>query len=299
MPAPAPHPPTPILERIAESIRGAVTRVEALNQVSVSALRKTLAGLAGSHLEGSLPFAAQHAPTNVPLRMGRRFATLSLPLEQMHEVARHFGATLNDVAVTVIDAGLHAYLRESGRAFGHPFIAMCPVSLRTEGDTAIGTRVSAMFVRLGEPGAVVPERIRQVVDSIATAKKELGGMSNDAAMTYAVVLVALAGLGASTHLDRVGHPACNLVISNVAGVKKPRYLNGARLLGIYPVSALAASIGLNVTFASYHDSMDFGFVANAAAIDDVTELAHKTLQAYKELKVAAGKQPAGPKRAVS
>ena len=67
-------------------------------------------------------------------------------------------------------------------------------------------------------------------------------------MTYAVGLVALAGLGSSTHLDRVAHPACNLVISNVAGAKEIRYLNGARLLGIYPVSALAASIGLNATW---------------------------------------------------
>jgi hypothetical protein len=119
-PEPAPHPPTPLTERIADSIRGAITQVEALNQVSVSALRKVLAGLFGSHLEGSLPFAAQHAPTNAPLKIGRRFATLSLPLDEMHEVGRHFGATLNDVAVTVVDAGLHAYLRETGRAFGHP-----------------------------------------------------------------------------------------------------------------------------------------------------------------------------------
>jgi len=118
-------------------------------------------------------------------------------------------------------------------------------------------------------------------------------------MTYAVGLVALAGLGASTHLDRVGHPACNLVISNVAGAKETRYLNGARLLGIYPVSALAASIGLNATLASYHDSMDFGFVANAAAIDDPTQLAHHTLQAYEVLKEAAAKRPVGPKRAIS
>ncbi|HME74821.1 MAG TPA: wax ester/triacylglycerol synthase family O-acyltransferase [Mycobacterium sp.] len=299
LPAPAPHPPTPVARRIADSIRAAVTQVEALNQVSIGALRKTLAGLVGSHLEGSLPFTAQHAPTNEPLQMGRRFATLSLPLEEMHEVARHFGATLNDVAVTVVDAGLHAYLRETGRAFAHPFIAMCPLSLRAEGDTAIGTRVSAMFVRLGEPGTTAPERIRQVVDSIATAKKELGRMSNDAAMTYAVGLIALAGLAASTHLDRVTHPACNLVISNVPGAKEPRYLNGARLLGIYPVSALAASIGLNATLTSYHDRMDFGFVANAAAIDDLTELARHTLQAYQELTEAAGKQPAGPKRAFS
>ena len=301
VPAPAPHPPAPIVERIADSIRAAVTQVEALNQVSVGALRKTLGALVGSHLEGSLPFTAHHAPTNEPLRMGRRFATLALPLEEMHEVGRHFGATLNDVAVTVVDAGLHAYLRETGRAFAHPFIAMCPVSLRAESDTAIGTRASAMFVRLGEPGATAPERISQVVHSIATAKKELGGMSTDAAMTLAVGLVALAGLEVSTHLDRVVRPGCNLVVSNVhvPGAKEPRYLNGARLLGIYPVSALAASIGLNATLTSYDDCMDFGFVANAAAIDDLPELAQHTLQAYKELKKAAAIQPTAPKRAIS
>ncbi len=295
--APMPHQSTTLVVKVADSIRKAITQVGALNQVSVGALRKVLAGLLGAHLEGSLPFAARHAPTNVPLKIGRRFATLSLPLEEMHEVGRHFGATINDVAVAVVDGGLHAYLRETGRAFEHPFIAMCPVSLRGDGDTAIGTRVSAMFVRLGQPGAGMPERIRQVVDSVATCKKELGGMSNPAAMTYAVGLVALAGLGASTHLDRVAHPACNLVVSNVAGAKETRYLNGARLLGIYPVSALAASIGLNATLASYHDSMDFGFVANSAAFDDLTQLARCAMRAYEELKHAAGMQGARPKRA--
>ena len=296
-PESTPHPPTPLTSRIADSIRGTITQVEALNQISVGALRKVLASIVRSHLEGSLPFAAQHAPTNAPLQIGRSFATLSLPLEEMHEVGRRLGATLNDVAVTVVDAGLHAYLRETGRAFAHPFIAMCPVSLRAGGDTAIGTRVSAVFPRLGEPGASMPERIHQVVDSVAACKKELSRMSSEAALTYAAGLVALAGLGSSTHLDRVAHPACNLVISNVAGAKEIRYLNGARLLGIYPVSALAASIGLNATFASYHDSMDFGFVGNAAALGDLPQLARHTLQAYEELKEAAGLQPAGPKSA--
>jgi len=297
--APTPHAPTPLAERIVDSIRGAITQVEALNQVSFGALRKAFAGLVGSHLEGSVPFAAQHAPTNDPLKIGRRFATLALPLDEMREIGRHFGATLNDVAVTVIDAGLHAYLRDTGRAFAHPFIAMCPVSLRAGDNTAIGTRVSAMFVRLGEPGASMPDRIEQVVHSVAAAKKEVGDMSNEAAMTYAVGLVALAGLGASTHLDRIGHPACNLVISNVAGANETRYLNGARLLGIYPVSALAASIGLNATLASYDGSMDFGFVANAAAIDDPTQLVHHTLRAYQELKDAAGGRSADPERVSS
>ncbi len=198
----------------------AITQVGALSDVSLGALRKTVAGLTGAHLEGSLPFTAQHAPTNEPLHMARTFATLSLPLEEMHEVGRHFGATLNDVAATIVDAGLHRYLRETGRAFAHRFNAFIPVSLRADGDTAIGTRVSAMFVPLGEPAAPAPERLRQVVASIASGKQELRAMSKDAAMTYAVGIVGLAGLAASTHLDRVGHPAANLVISNVPGAKE-------------------------------------------------------------------------------
>jgi len=289
VPEPKAHPPQPFIERISDSIRAAVTELGALNDVSLGALRKTLAGLAGAQLEGSLPFTAQHAPTNEPLRMARTFATLSLPLEEMHEVGRHFDATLNDVAATIVDAGLHRYLKETGRAFAHRFNAFIPVSLRGDGDSAIGTRVSAMFVPLGEPAAAAPERLRQVVASIASGKTELRAMSKNAAMTYAVGIVGLAGLAASTHLDRVGHPAANLVISNVPGARETRYLNGARLVGIYPISALAASIGLNATLTSYHDRMDFGFIANAVPLYDLPQLARHTLAAYEELKAAAGK----------
>ncbi len=108
-------------------------------------------------------------------------------------------------------------------------------------------------------------------------------------MTYAVALIALAGAAATTHLDRIGRPACNLVISNVPGAREPRYLSGAPLVGIFPVSALAAAIGLNVTLSSYRDHMDFGFVSNAAAIDDARALAEHTRKAYAELKAATPK----------
>jgi hypothetical protein len=164
---------------------------------------------------------------------------------------------------------------------------MIPVSLRNEGDTSVGTKASALFVRLGEPTAAVAQRIEQVVESVKLAKEELAHWSSDAAMTYGAGLVGLAVLGASTHVDQITPPVCNLVISNVPGIKEARYLNGARLLGIYPMSALAASIGLNVTLSSYNDHMDFGFLANSSAITDVAALAEHTLLAYRELKAAA------------
>ena len=52
-------------------------------------------------------------------------------------------------------------------------------------------------------------------------------------------------------------------------------------------ATLAAAIGLNVTLSSYRDHMDFGFVSNAAAIDDARALAEHTRQAYADLKAAA------------
>ncbi len=286
-----PRKPAPALRRLTDTVRSAITQVGAINQISLVALRKGISAVMGSHLEGSLPFVAKPAPTNLPLKQARSFATLSLPLEEMHQIGHRFGATLNDVAAAVIDHGLHAYLRERGHGnegYAHEFIAMVPVSLRGEHDSAIGTKVSAMFVRLGSPEADIGERLRQIVHSVATAKKELSGMSPDAAMTYAVAIIALAGAGASTHLDRVV-PACNLVISNVPGATEDRYLNGAPLVGIFPISALAASIGLNVTLSSYRDHMDFGFVANKAALEDIHALAEHTRQGYAELKTAARK----------
>lgn len=54
------------------------------------------------------------------------------------------------------------------------------------------------------------------------------------------------------------------------------------------MSALAAPIGLNVTLSSYRNHMDFGFVANAAALGDVHALAEHARQAYADLNAVAG-----------
>ena len=115
-------------------------------------------------------------------------------------------------------------------------------------------------------------------------------MSKDAAMVYAVALLGMAELTTATHVDRVTPPLANMVISNVPGARKKMYLNGAALVGTFPVSAIAMSIGLNATLTSYHDRMDFGFVGNGAAMYDLTQLARHVREAYEELKVASSRK---------
>jgi WS/DGAT/MGAT family acyltransferase len=290
LPVRKPRPPKALVDRLADLGFSATKQTLALRDVSVGALRKGLASLFGADPVGSAPFTAQRGPMNEPLQMARSVATLSLPLDEMHTVGRHFGATLNDLAVTIVDEGVHRYLRQTDRAFRHRLVAFCPVSLRDEGDTEAGTKASAMFVHLGEHEATVVERIEQVVAALGTAKQELRAMSKEAAMTYAVALLGMAELTTATHVDRMTPPLANMVISNVPGARQQMYLNGAPLVGTFPVSAIAMSVGLNATLTSYNDRMDFGFVGSGATMYDLPELARHVQEAYEELKAAASKR---------
>ena len=54
----------------------------------------------------------------------------------------------------------------------------------------------------------------------------------------------------------------NLFVSNVPGPQLPLYIAGARVEGIYPVSAVTDMTGgLNITLFSYDGSLDFGLIA--------------------------------------
>jgi hypothetical protein len=155
-----------------------------------------------------------------------------------------------------------------------------------------------MFVRLGAPNAPIAERIGQIVESIARGKDELKGMSKDAAMLYAIAALGLAELFYATRLKHVTRPLANFVLSNVPGATETMYLDGARLLGSFPISALGMGVGLNVTLTSYADSMDFGFVANGRALKNLPQLAQHTREAYADLKgaaLAAGKRKSARK----
>lgn len=287
LPVRKPRPPRDLVDRLAGLGLTATRQTLALGDVSLGAIRKGVAVLLGERPLGSAPFTAHRGPMNEPLQMARSIATLSLPLEEMHAVAHRYGATLNDLAVTIVDAGLHRYLHQTGRTFPQRLVAFCPVSLRAEGDTQVGTKASAMFVHLGEPGATAVDRIAQVVTALAAGKQELRSMPRDAAMTYGIALLGVAELTAATHIDRVAPPLANLVISNVPGVRQRMYLHGAPLVGNFPLSAIAMSVGLNVTLTSYDDHMDFGFVGNGATMYDLPRLANHVQHAYQELRAVA------------
>ncbi len=281
------RPPKGLLHTIAALQRQAQRQTAALKDLSVGVIKKGLGALFSAGDSGSAPFTAPRTPMNEPIRTPRSFAMLSLSLREMRAVGKAFGGTLNDVAAAVVDDGFHRYLARRDQRPARPLVAMCPVSLRDPGDTEATTKATAMFVPLGAPSASPRERIEQVIGAIRSAKEEVRAMSTDSAMLYGISAFGLAEAAESTRLAAVTKPMANFVLSNVPGVEVPLHLNGARLTGMYPISALGAGVGVNVTLVSYADSMDFGFVANGLSLPDLPDLARDTAKAFAELKAAA------------
>ena len=94
---------------------------------------------------------------------------------------------------------------------------------------------------------------------------------------------ATALYGKAKVADRIPQVA-NVVISNVPGPPLPLYMAGARMLTNYPTSIIVHGMALNITVQSYDRSLDFGLMADAAAMPDVRELADAIAIAFDDLR---------------
>ena len=273
---------------LADGARTLLTQALAVRELLANiASRRTRGADGAREAGGNRPFAGPHTRFNQPVTAERSFAPFSLPIEEMRRVAAAFGGKLNDVVLAVVDAGVDSYLASLGERARQPLVAMCPVSLRDEGDVEATTKVATMFVPLGQPRAGAARRMRQIIENTAAAKQEFRSLSKAAALDYAALAFGLWFASHALGLDAVTRPVVNLVISNVGGLPGERYLGDLRLTGAYPVSMVADPTGLNISALSLGGRMDFGVVANRAAVPDAGEIARHCLAAWQLLRKAA------------
>ena len=81
----------------------------------------------------------------------------------------------------------------------------------------------------------------------------------------------------------------NLVVSDVPGPQQPFYMNGARLLGVFPAVPLnPPNQGLNVGVMSYDGQVNFGLLADARLEPDVAVAAEALSGALEAVVGVAG-----------
>jgi len=253
---------------------------------AVADLAELAWSLAGVGVDGPprRDLVAPRTPFNGPITAHRRFAFASLPLDRVKAVKNSFAMTVNDVVLTLTAGALRRWLLDRDALPSTPLVAAVPVSVREPapsdgGDDpdGSGNQVSVMTVELPTHLADPRARLEEMSEQVSIAKAEFEALPATILQDLSTVVpTALSGLAARALFKLVTVPGVpfNLFVSNVPGPQLPLFIAGARVVGLYPVSAVTEmSGGLNITLFSYDGSLDVGLIACREMVPDVWRMA--------------------------
>ena len=214
-----------------------------------------------------------------------------MPLADVKAVKNAFDVTVNDVVMAMLAGGLRDYLAARGEHPAKPLVAQLPVA--THAGTAGAKIVAANQMMLMGAGMATDledpvERLR-TIHAATNSGKHLEEALGDELLTQLLGVIPpfIVRIGAriytGLHLAARVPPIFSLIVSDIPGPPIPLYSAGARITRLYPFGPLFEGSGLNVTIASYVDTVDFGFLACPTQVDDVESLARGTERALAEL----------------
>jgi diacylglycerol O-acyltransferase len=232
-------------------------------------------------------YAAPKTIFNVPISGARRFAAQSWPIERLRQVGRANRATVNDVVLAMCSGALRGYLSDLDALPDAPLIALVPVALRTrDRDRQQGNAVGAVMCNLGTDRPSAAERLAQVKSSMNEGKAELSSLSTLQLLAMTAVGMGPLLLQSTPGLHQRLRPPFNLIISNVPGSRRPLYLNGARMEGVYPLSIPFDGQALNITCTSYVSDLAFGLTGCRRSVPHLQRLLAHLDQALADLEAA-------------
>lgn len=222
----------------------------------------------------------------------RRFAAQDWPVERLRAIGKATGTTLNDVVMAMCSGAMRTFLMELDALPEQTLVAMVPVSFKArqsavasaEGGNSLGSLMVALGTHLADP----KDRLESVHRSMVQGKEALGEMTP-------LQVTAMSGLGQAPAialpflgLSGIVRPPYNLVISNVPGPREVQYLNGAELLGTYPLSIPIHGMALNITCNSYAGKLCFGLTGCRRTVPHLQRLLTHLGDEVAALEEAAG-----------
>jgi hypothetical protein len=208
---------------------------------------------------------------------------------------------VNDVALAVLTDGIGRWLAAEGVETRSRYLRLLvPVNVRRPDERGqLGNRVSMIPVEVPFEAAPL-DRLDCTVAHTSAMKRagvadlleratELGDLFPAPLFATVLSLAASARLLAwSAPLRSAPFLTANLVCTNVPGPRVPLFGFGHRLAAHYPLVPLAFETGLNCALLTYNHTLHVGLVADAGAIDDPDVVVARLLEAYADLRAAAG-----------
>ena len=187
----------------------------------------------------------------------RVFDAINVPLDDVKKIKNAIpGATVNDVAITIVGGALRKYLQAHNELPAESLAAMAPVNVRSDKDKTGGNIVATMTVQVRSDVENPLERLQAVHESSSKAKELTNAIGAKTMTDYSQFIPATLTAQAARLASRWGlmnrmSPQFNCVITNVPGPPIPLYNTGARMVANYGTGPVQDGLGLFHVISSY------------------------------------------------
>jgi WS/DGAT/MGAT family acyltransferase len=211
----------------------------------------------------------------------RRLEFVRASLDDVEAVARATGATVNDVLLAMICAGVRALLANRGEPVNHLLLPIfVPVSLRRgEVGTTLGNRISQMRVELPVGVDDPVERLHRITAATATAKGRahpaMGAVFRNRILSGVVLRLII-------------RKRVNLLSADIVGPRQPLSFAGVPVLEVFPLLNLMGNITLGVGALSYAGGFDVLAEGDANVYPDLDVFAAAAADEVRVLGAGSG-----------
>jgi diacylglycerol O-acyltransferase / wax synthase len=232
-------------------------------------------------------FGAPALPWRGPLTPPRSFSWVSVPLDEVKQIARAISGTVNDVVFAIVARTVRQCLAEEGMLTDRPVIANTAVRTRKEGDTRLwGTAVTALPFELPTHLSDPLECLRAAHAQTAMVKAEVATRPVHAEDWFDFAPPVL--LRPALRLTRLAARRVNgaLIVSNVKGPREKRYIGGMGIENFLSCGHLKYAAGVNTTVWSYDKLLNFTVFGCSRTLPDPELYTQRIRAAFDELRSA-------------
>lgn len=228
-------------------------------------------------------------PFNKQIHARRDFAWVELPQDEVAQIRKDLGGTVNDVVLAVLAGALGRYMRRHGtETYGRELQAMCPVSVRRQSQSgAMGNLISMVVVPLHVGIEDAPARLQAERASMQELKQR-GQADGIYELIDTMKWIPAPVFRALWRLWPKGYFPMHITSTNVPGPRQPLFLGQHELLHWYPFGVQWTNNGLFLCTLSYRGRLVLGPVADPDLVPDVWEFADDLRASYDELRSSAG-----------
>ena len=227
------------------------------------------------------------SPINREIGPHRRVEWVSFDLDEVKEIRRRLGGTVNDVVLAIVSGGLRRMHRWMRADTDGDFRVLVPVSTRTTSERGeTGNRVSAWIANLPLDEEDVLARFRRIAATTASLRNNQEAQSTSLLVETAEWTPPIA-IAMSIRLIRQVR-LFNLIVTNIPGPAFPLYLLDAPMVAGHPHVPLFDNQGLGLALLSYAGRLSLGLVADWDVVHDLAQVADWMDASFSELRAAAG-----------